>query len=79
MLSNLSRTSARLAVRQSRRHAITASGGALNEKHTLVLIRFEAVVSLHAFTFDFSATDDLLTAVSAVCFSRALTCDLKRA
>eukprot|EP00904_Undaria_pinnatifida_P010651 jgi/Undpi1/6716/HiC_scaffold_20.g09195.m1 len=39
MLSTLSRTSARLAVRHSRRHAVIASGGAFNEKHTLVLIR----------------------------------------
>ncbi|CAN0272051.1 unnamed protein product [Ascophyllum nodosum] len=39
MLSNLARTSTRLAVRHGGRHAITASVGALNEKHTLVLIR----------------------------------------
>ncbi|CAN0212118.1 unnamed protein product [Pylaiella littoralis] len=39
MLSTLSRSSARLAVRQSRRHAIAASVGAVNEKHTVVLIR----------------------------------------
>ena len=41
MLSNLARTSTRLAVRHGGRHAITASVGALNEKHTLVLIRFD--------------------------------------
>lgn len=39
MLSTLSRSSARLAARQGRRHAITASVGAINEKHTVVLIR----------------------------------------
>lgn len=39
MLSTLSRSSARLASRQGRRHAIIASVGAINEKHTVVLIR----------------------------------------
>lgn len=69
MLSTLSRTSARLAIRQSRRHVVIASGGALNEKHTLVLIRYEVVVSLHACTFD--PTD---CCMFQSCFSRTLTC-----
>lgn len=49
MLSTLSRNTARLAVQHSRRHAITASIGAINEKHTVVLIRFDLVVAAAAF------------------------------
>lgn len=47
MLSTLSRTSARLAVQQGRRHAVSASVGAFSQKHTLVLIRFVLVCSFH--------------------------------
>lgn len=39
MLSTLARRGTHLALRQGRRHGIAASIGALNEKHTLVLIR----------------------------------------
>ncbi|CAB1107735.1 unnamed protein product [Ectocarpus sp. CCAP 1310/34] len=39
MLSTLARTTGRLASRQGRRHAITASIGGANQKHTVVLIR----------------------------------------